>query len=805
MGQHCTCLAWPRPRAAVAPSPEGNAGFEAEGEELGKHLSKSSTVGEGVGIFFDELMTLHRNIEEPKHPEQPARITHIFKRLEDEGLAQRCIRLPCRAATRNELELKHTARHVDAMFQIPGLSEAEAINEGRRYNSVYLSPDSGQAALLSAGSVLEATSRVCRGEVASAVCVVRPPGHHAECDCAMGFCLFGNVALAAEQARRSGWSDRVLIVDWDVHHGNGTQNMFDEDSSVLYFSTHRYDGGSFYPGGKLGHFTSHGKGTGEGFSVNVPFDVKGGMRRGCEPPADAELLDAFHKVLLPICEEFQPDLILISAGFDAAAGDPLGGCGVTPAGYFELTRLLCQVPSARGRIVLALEGGYNLESISSSMAACTRALLGDPGPGGEPAPAIGPAQAFHADSVEETREHLSQFWPTLRRFADPARVPRCALEGGWLAMQLHLRNHAEATGGDLAVLRQRHEALCFKLEDMPPAPQPSGGAGRIRALHRSFTDSLGKSEEAKGPWLVVMLHLETPEQAVIRARQAFNAGVHGLWLVNSGHAHSPVEAAGELQPAVQQGEFKPQGVPKSRLRKPPPRADPAKEAGNAQLRALAECFAAIRESFPGRWLGIVAPQLPNEQAFAWMAANCASADGLWIHSLELRPASLDWEGGRALRLHRWHSVHDQPGLSSLRRARQAGGWLGQVFGSVAVRDQQLVHHDQEQNAAGEACHGLLGHCAQLAASVCDAIVTSASCPEAELAKLHAMAPTRPLALHNSSLTPEGNSPMPDLLFADAAVGVGSPGQERNLLDFDDAKLRQWVATWSQTIPLSDCS
>eukprot|EP00930_Biecheleria_cincta_P006307 TRINITY_DN10729_c0_g3_i1.p1 TRINITY_DN10729_c0_g3~~TRINITY_DN10729_c0_g3_i1.p1 ORF type:complete len:804 (-),score=126.43 TRINITY_DN10729_c0_g3_i1:433-2844(-) len=799
MGQHCTCLAWPRPRAAVTPSFEGHAGLEDEEKEQGKQFAETSAVGQGVGIFFDELMTLHRSIEHPQHPEQPARITQIFKRLEDEGLVQRCVRLPCRAATKDELELKHTARHVEAMLQIPGLSEGEAIKEGHKYNSVFLSPDSCQAALLSAGSVLEATSRVCRGEVASAVCVVRPPGHHAECDCAMGFCLFGNVALAAEQARRNGWSERVLIVDWDVHHGNGTQNMFDEDSSVLYFSTHRYDGGSFYPGGKLGHYTSHGKGAGQGFSVNVPFDVKGGMRRGCEPPADAELLDAFQKLLLPICEEFQPDLILISAGFDAAAGDPLGGCGVTPAGYFELTRLLGQIPSAKGRIVLALEGGYNLESISSSMAACTRALLGDLGPGGEAATAIGPAQAFHADCVEEAREHLSQFWPPLNRLADPARVPKCALEGGWLAMQLQLKNHAEATGGDLAVLRQRHEALCFKLEDIPPAPQPLGGAGRIRALHRSFTDSLGKGEEERRPWLVVILHLETPQQAVIRAGQAFAAGAHGLWIVNSGHAHSPAEAAGGPQPGVQVGEFKPQA--KSGLRKPPPRADSAKETGNAQLRALAECFAAVRAKFPGRWLGVVIPQLPNEQVFAWIAANCASADGLWIHRLELSPASLDWDGGRALRLLRWHSVHEQSTLSSLRRARQAGGWLGQVFGSVAVRDQQLVHHDQEQDATGEACHALLSHCAQLAASVCDAIVTSAASPEAEIAKLRAMAPARPLALQNSSLSPEGSSPMPDLLFADAAVGVGLPGQERNLLDFDEAKLQQWVASWSRATTL----
>ncbi|CAE8614318.1 unnamed protein product [Polarella glacialis] len=241
-------------------------------------------------------MASHRNPEDPDHPEQPARITRIFERLEQEGLVQRCVRLPCRPATKEELELKHTARYVEATLAVKDLLEAGAIQESRKYNSVFLSPESTQAGFLSAGSVLEATAQVCAGEVGSAVCVVRPPGHHAEADCAMGFCLFGNVALAAAEARRQGWSQRALIVDWDVHHGNGTQNMFEEDSTVLYFSTHRYNGGSFYPGSKLGHLSSHGQGAGAGFSVNVPWDVKGGQRRGCPAPGDAEFLEAFRRV-----------------------------------------------------------------------------------------------------------------------------------------------------------------------------------------------------------------------------------------------------------------------------------------------------------------------------------------------------------------------------------------------------------------------------------------------------------------------------------------------------------------------------
>ncbi|CAE8636739.1 unnamed protein product [Polarella glacialis] len=418
-------------------------------------------------------MASHRNPEDPDHPEQPARITRIFERLEQEGLAQRCVRLPCRPATKEELELKHTARYVEATLAVKDLLEAGAIQESRKYNSVFLSPESTQAGFLSAGSVLEATAQVCAGEVGSAVCVVRPPGHHAEADCAMGFCLFGNVALAAAEARRQGWSQRALIVDWDVHHGNGTQNMFEEDSTVLYFSTHRYDGGSFYPGSKLGHFSSHGQGAGAGFSVNVPWDVKGGQRRGCPAPGDAEFLEAFRRVLLPICEEFKPDLVFVSAGFDAAEGDPLGGCSVTPAGYFELTRLLRDLVPGGSRLVLALEGGYNLESISSSMAACMRALLGDCGPGGVPHESMPSPKSFHSDAVEAARAHLAQFWPSLRKSADPSRVPATALEGSWSSMQLELRNHAELTGGDFSELKKRQEALLF---------QAGGGAERPSTL-----------------------------------------------------------------------------------------------------------------------------------------------------------------------------------------------------------------------------------------------------------------------------------------------------------------------------------
>mmetsp|Transcript_64517 Transcript_64517/g.181523 ORF Transcript_64517/g.181523 Transcript_64517/m.181523 type:complete len:451 (-) Transcript_64517:64-1416(-) len=374
-----------------------------------------------VGLLYDARMRKHRS-PHGVHPEDPERITRIFRRLEEGGIAARCVRVPCREAAREELELKHTARHVDAMLLLGGMSEEEALRQSDLYNSVFLCPGSTQSALLSAGSVLEAVRRVGVGDVESAICVVRPPGHHAEHDCAMGFCLFGNVALAAAEARKQGWSARTLIVDWDVHHGNGTQRMFEEDCTVLYFSTHRHDGGAFYPGGMYGHYTSHGTGSGAGYSVNVPWDVRGEKRRGGRPPGDAEFLLAFTEVLLPIAADFQPDLVLVSAGFDSAEGDPLGGCKVTPRGFYELTRLLLGL--AGGRLVLALEGGYNLESISASTVACAHAMLGDPAPanpeGCQPlcgdAPSDAPSDApqpSYAALVDEVRTHFAQFWPAL--------------------------------------------------------------------------------------------------------------------------------------------------------------------------------------------------------------------------------------------------------------------------------------------------------------------------------------------------------------------------------------------------------
>ncbi|RZB55796.1 Histone deacetylase 5 isoform B [Glycine soja] len=221
----------------------------------------------------------------------------------------------------------------------------------------------------------------------------------------MGFCLFNNVAVAARyllDERPELGVKKILIVDWDVHHGNGTQKMFWNDSRVLFFSVHRHEFGSFYPANDDGFYTMIGEGAGAGYNINVPWE---NGRCG-----DADYFAVWDHILLPVAKEFNPDIIIVSAGFDAAVGDPLGGCLVTPFGYSVLLEKLMNF--AEGRIVLILEGGYNLDSISKSMHACLEVLLADQ-------PVIGSAEAYPFEStwrvIQAVRQVLSPFWPTLAR------------------------------------------------------------------------------------------------------------------------------------------------------------------------------------------------------------------------------------------------------------------------------------------------------------------------------------------------------------------------------------------------------
>uniref|UniRef100_A0A182R9J4 Protein deacetylase HDAC6 n=1 Tax=Anopheles funestus TaxID=62324 RepID=A0A182R9J4_ANOFN len=321
-----------------------------------------------VCFVYDELMLEHQNSQEKWHPEQPERIAKIMQRVSiDYELAKRMQRVAGRLATTEELCLVHDPKHVQLIEQ---LSTDTLKQTADQYNSIYFHPSTNASARMAAGSVLEVVSEVLSGRVRSGVCIVRPPGHHAESDTPHGFCIFNNIAVAARQAVEHYGLRRVLIVDWDVHHGNGTQHIFENDPRVLYISVHRYDNGSFFPNSTDANYTVVGSGPGEGFNVNIPWNRKG--------MGDQEYVAAFHSIILPIAYEFDPELVLVSAGFDAAIGDPLGGCRVTPEAYGHFTHWLSAL--AGGRIVVCLEGGYNVNSISHAMAMCTKALLGDPLP-----------------------------------------------------------------------------------------------------------------------------------------------------------------------------------------------------------------------------------------------------------------------------------------------------------------------------------------------------------------------------------------------------------------------------------------
>lgn len=222
----------------------------------------------------------------------------------------------------------------------------------------------------------------------------------------MGFCLFNNVAVAARWIKEKYGGDdvpaakrvrKILILDWDVHHGNGTQRAFEDDDEVLYISLHRYDNGDFYPGGTYGASASVGSGKGKGFSINIPWPTFG--------MGDGEYIYAFHQVVMPIAAQFGPDLVIISAGFDAAEGDPLGGCLVTPIGYAQMTWMLMGL--AQGKVIVALEGGYNVQSLAYSALGVTRTLLGDPVPTHESLPA---ASSAAVDAVRLVKRDVSPYW-----------------------------------------------------------------------------------------------------------------------------------------------------------------------------------------------------------------------------------------------------------------------------------------------------------------------------------------------------------------------------------------------------------
>ncbi|KAF5933934.1 hypothetical protein HYC85_030105 [Camellia sinensis] len=354
-----------------------------------------------VGLIYDDRMCKHFTPDGDYHPENPNRILSIWNKLQSSGIPQRCVVLSAKEAEDKYIAAVHTKNHIDLIKTISSKKlDSRRHRIAAKFNSIYFNEGSSEAAYLAAGSVLEVTEKVAKGELDSAFAIVRPPGHHAEEDEPMGFCLYNNVAVATSfllNERQELGINKILIVDWDVHHGNGTQKMFWKDPRVLFFSVHRHEFGSFYPASDDGSHIMVGEGPGAGYNINVPWE---NGRCG-----DADYLAVWDHVLIPIAKEFRPDIIIISAGFDAAIGDPLGGCCVTPCGYAILLKKLMEF--AQGKIVMALEGGYNLDSLANSVLACVEVLLEDK-------PIIGLSEAYPFESTWRVREELCTFWSILK-------------------------------------------------------------------------------------------------------------------------------------------------------------------------------------------------------------------------------------------------------------------------------------------------------------------------------------------------------------------------------------------------------
>jgi acetoin utilization deacetylase AcuC-like enzyme len=292
------------------------------------------------------------------HPESPARLEAIYRRLEMSDIAGVYQEIAPYYATKKEIALIHTKEYIRFIEATQGKKvglDADTIT----------SPLSYETACLAVGGGINLLKAIFSGEINNGFALIRPPGHHAEKDRAMGFCLFNNIAIAAKYALEQGWAKRILIVDWDVHHGNGTQHAFYNTKDVLYFSIHQYP---HYP--MTGRLEEIGDEEGRGFTVNVPLTAGYG---------DKDYLYIFLHLLCPIARKFEPDLILVSAGFDPYSEDPLGGMQVTIYGFASMAYVLKDLAAKLGhnRLALFLEGGYHLEGMARAVEAIIKVLLGE--------------------------------------------------------------------------------------------------------------------------------------------------------------------------------------------------------------------------------------------------------------------------------------------------------------------------------------------------------------------------------------------------------------------------------------------
>lgn len=308
-----------------------------------------------TAVIYSEHF-LHHNTG-PGHPESPERLRRIIEYLKNNSQFKSLEFFEPRPASVQEIEFVHTKDYIQRVMKI-----CEG-GGGALDSDTVLSRESFHSALLAVGAGLTGADLIMEEKIKNAFCAVRPPGHHAEVDRGMGFCIFNNVAITAKYIQRKYSIERILIIDWDVHHGNGTQHIFEEDNSVFYFSIHQYP---HYP--MTGRADERGKGKGEGFTLNIPVG----------PGADERVyLSVFREILNSAVERFKPEFILISAGFDCHRSDPLGGMLLSEATFYEMTKIVMEWGKkfAKDRIVSFLEGGYSLSHLPLSVGAHLLALM----------------------------------------------------------------------------------------------------------------------------------------------------------------------------------------------------------------------------------------------------------------------------------------------------------------------------------------------------------------------------------------------------------------------------------------------
>jgi len=335
-------------------------------------------------LLFDDRMIDH----DPGrgHPERPERLQAIVQQLRERPVPGTQWATPSRGSAEAVARV-HSREHVALVEAARGTTHAFDPD-------TLTSPQSVEAAMVAVGAAIDGVDAVLDGRARNAFALTRPPGHHAEPQGVMGFCLLNQVAIAAEHALLRPEVERVLVVDWDVHHGNGTQRAFYERRDVMFASTHQ---APYYPG--TGALAEHGQGEGEGFTLNVPLEATA---------TDADLRRVMTDVVAPAAEQFDPDLVLVSAGFDAHAGDPLGGMVLSTEGFADLCGTVRAIAEARakGRLVLVLEGGYDLEALAASVYACVEVLAGATAPGGSDQPSAVGDRALREAVAEHRR-----YWP----------------------------------------------------------------------------------------------------------------------------------------------------------------------------------------------------------------------------------------------------------------------------------------------------------------------------------------------------------------------------------------------------------